>query len=749
MAPSATANSPNSPTSPPTDISENNLQPFFVLREATSSHNKSNERPNKTPKTRRRIDLSPSKNKETEKPEGESDDHEFVHQRMEAFELIWSKIESTIKDVLRDLNTSVFDEIYRWIRESFNSIKSCGEPSFLEATQSFPAAKDVTSKKLFTGLVLTKNLEFADDLLTFKELGLHLKSQGCYLANLSSLDFSVKNGIGGCLRSLLRQLVMVTLDAPDISILATWYREQGDCTNPVVIIIDDLERCCGSVLSDFIIMLCEWVLKIPVILIMGVATTLDAVRNILPANMLHHLCPCKFIFGTPSERMDAIVEAVLVKQCSGFSIGHKVAVFLRNYFVSHDGTLTSFIRALKIACAQHFSMEPLSFMLLWFLEEDNKVLHGENYGLSPENMCKHAFELPSCLRKKMVEQNGDTLVHGLSELKKLCSQWSNIVMCLYEAGKCDKVRLLDLFCEALDPESDMSRVCNAQKGLQKDIVVSPRTQDMHVKNPSLQKDGFIGCALRKVRDLPAKQLYTVLKGWEKHSADNPQIQEKVKELLSTLKFEDISTLKFEDSKNVKHDVIDLSKRNASRSHLHFKDSKVANEKAVRLAEYMIRNHLQPVECIPFHEIICFKSVDNLQAALLGHPRRRIQVDLLEFHNIIHCSCCRRSGNSLLPSVHDSSIMYSLAQEHGDLVNLHDWYQSFKSVILSSSNKGKHRSKHSPSPKKRKVTTETAKPSEASIQARFCRAVTELQITGLIRMPGKRRPDYVQRVAFGL
>lgn len=35
------------------------------------------------------------------------------------------------------------------------------------------------------------------------------------------------------------------------------------------------------------------------------------------------------------------------------------------------------------------------------------------------------------------------------------------------------------------------------------------------------------------------------------------------------------------------------------------------------------------------------------------------------------------------------------------------------------------------------------------RARFCSAVTELQITGLIRMPSKRRPDYVQRVAFGL
>lgn len=65
---------------------------------------------------------------------------------------------------------------------------------------------------LFVDKWLAENMEFVDDLLTFEELGLHLKSQGCHVANLSSLDFSVKNGIGGCLRSLLRQLVMVTLD---------------------------------------------------------------------------------------------------------------------------------------------------------------------------------------------------------------------------------------------------------------------------------------------------------------------------------------------------------------------------------------------------------------------------------------------------------------------------------------------------------------------------------------------------------
>lgn len=208
-------------------------------------------------------------------------------------------------------------------------------------------------------------------------------------------------------------------------------------------------------------------------------------------------------------------------------------------------------------------------------------------------------------------------------------------------------------------------------------------------------------------------------------------------------------MKFEDGKSLGQDLSTISKRHSSRKHLKIEDSKAVNEKAAKLLESMVRNYMQPLECVPFHEIVCFKNVNALQTALIGDPRRRIQVDLLDVRNIIRCSCCISSSNSLLPSMHDSSIMYTLAQEHGDLINLHDWYQSFKSIVICLSNKGKHGSSYSPSLKKRKATTEPAKPSEASIQARFCRAVTELQITGLLRMPSKRRPDYVQRVAFGL
>lgn len=60
--------------------------------------------------------------------------------------------------------------------------------------------------------MLSGNLEMVDDLLTFEELELHLKSQGCHVAKLSSMDFSAKSGVGGCLRGLLRQFVMPTID---------------------------------------------------------------------------------------------------------------------------------------------------------------------------------------------------------------------------------------------------------------------------------------------------------------------------------------------------------------------------------------------------------------------------------------------------------------------------------------------------------------------------------------------------------
>ncbi|OVA09956.1 Origin recognition complex [Macleaya cordata] len=731
---SATADSP--PPSPIADNGENDLQPFFVLHKALPR--KGSRKASGSGKTRRKLDspiASPkSKDKPEEAKQAREDDYEAL--RFEAFDMVWLKIETTIEDVLRNININVFAVIHQWVCESFSSIRSAGMPGVLH---SYPPLTNITCKQIFTGLVFTKNVEFVDDLLTFKELGMRLKSNGCHVVTLSSLDFTAKNGIGGCLRSLLRQLIMVTPDSADISILASWYSEPENNENPVIVIIDDMERCNGHVLSEFIMMLSEWVIKIPIILIMGVATTIDAPRKLLTSNALQYLSPCKFTLGSPAERMDAIMEAVLVELCTGFNLSYSVSVFLRNYFLRQDGTVTSFIRALKIACAKHFSMEPLSFLCEGFLSEDSQSFWIEKCEMMPEAMLKCAFDLPSCEhRDKFACMTAENLASGLSTMKKFRKDWSSVVLCLYEAGKFHKIKLFDIFCEALDP--------NHQLGAAEDLGRSSSAGHFpHCDEYSgLRKERFIHQAVRRIKSLTVAQLSQLLQIWRKHTEEISEIHGRVEELQSMLDLES-------DIKSLKQDGTGSPNKLTSRSHLTMeKDKMTVNEKALKLMECMVKDYLKPIECMPFHEIVCFKHVDILQSALIGDPRKMIQVDLLKPHNHLHCSCCSKSGDALVPSMNDTSIIYTLAQEHGDLINLHDWFQSFKAIVTQpSTKKGKRKLQMSPASKKRKDTNEPEAISEASVQARFCKAVTELQITGLLRMPSKRRPDFVQRVAFGL
>ena len=75
-----------------------------------------------------------------------------------------------------------------------------------------------------------------------------------------------------------------------------------------------------------------------------------------------------------------------------------------------------------------------------------------------------------------------------------------ILQCLYEAGKCNKIRLLDLLCEALDPDLYISRASNNHVELDKDSglgMASDRCKRR--KYSTFQKGGIICQIVRKVR----------------------------------------------------------------------------------------------------------------------------------------------------------------------------------------------------------------------------------------------------------
>ncbi|CAA7406491.1 unnamed protein product [Spirodela intermedia] len=704
---------------------DRDLQPFFVLRKPEPGKVVTTEATHG--KARRKIDLSQlspnSRKPSAALPFEEDADANYEQLRMQSFNATWSKIECTIQGCLKQMNLSLFEEVRGWIYESFDKIKSTGLHSVSNTLCPYPLLTDGIYRQIFTALILTKNMEFIDDLLTFQDLGEHLRSSGCHIANLSYSDFTVKHGIAGCFKSLLRQLVMVSLEAYDITALASWYCQKENNGKPVVLIIDSIEQCYGPVLAGFISIIGEWVIKIPIILVFGVATTIDALRKQLPSEALQCLNCCKFTLPSPSERMNAIVGAIFAKPSLGFSVGHEVAVFLRNYFSRHDGTITSFIRALKIACTKHYSLEPLSFLSRIMYDEETEGTWSIMCESLPVSKLEYAFDLPSCRRDSLNRKSGSEIAQGLFDFRRLWKGWTCVLLCLFEIGRISKMQLLDIFCEAIGQTTSDVHSSNGSS------LSSVTSQKLCHASSQSAKGRLIGQAIQKVREISPASLSSLLESWAKHTKDIDEIHSKVRQLQSLLRSVD------NDGASIFADVEDDG-------------ALKVNEKAAMLMKQIVEDMLKPIESIPFHEIFFFKHVGVLRSALTGDPRKMIQLDLLKSPSYLRCICCRTGDKALRPSMHDTSILYHLAQEHGDFVNLHDWYNSFK-TILTSRRDSRRKVKGSSTPQKASAGPPTSDLTEASIQARFCRAVTELQIAGLLRMPSKRRPDHVQRVLLGL
>lgn len=156
------------------------------------------------------------------------------------------------------------------------------------------------------------------------------------------------NTVGLCSRNCLVVLSLGTLLVTrTYHMIRVWWLHRLNCHDLI-----SSDFCAFQILSleaAYNVALCiEWAIKIQIILIVGVATTVDVLRNTLSSNACSRISSCEFTLGTPDERMDAIIEAVLLKHSGSFSVGKQVMCFLRSYFLHHDGTLTLFVRALKV-----------------------------------------------------------------------------------------------------------------------------------------------------------------------------------------------------------------------------------------------------------------------------------------------------------------------------------------------------------------------------------------------------------------
>ncbi|BFI31064.1 origin recognition complex subunit 3 [Marchantia polymorpha subsp. ruderalis] len=782
------------------DFDENQLQACFVLH-----RNREKSTGKVCP---RRKSAKKGKNSESEKSGDVAGLYPIVEDpasygalRLQAFKAVWGRIQKLIEDIVEGENHEIFSAIQQWIcnrqfsdaqmtvyhtaRLLSNGVDGTG----LESSWAKPSAS--CGKQLNTALVFLGGVNPSDHRRTFDGLTGHLNVNKCHVARLTSIDFLSKAGLGGPLRSLFRQLIHIIPETTDMEILAAWHREVENQGLPIAIVVEDCESCDPKVLAEFFVLLSEWIRDLPIVLILGMATSDDAIRKLLPASALARLHLWRFSLKAPQKLLETITRAVLIESFCAFDLSPEVILFLYGYFESHDLTVTSIIRSLKITCAEHFWREPLSFLCGELLVLNSKADLEEKCSALPDMFLHHATQFSSVKGKLLLQEDEPVSKHmaaSLWDTRSHKKMWKMVFQCISTLAKYGGISFGDLFCGVLQWLADSSPLSNSDQTL-----------------------GPLEKLISKFRDMSGTSLRSTLEEWRKITLHEKELNAEVSQILtdfissSTVSevnqasnqpvnlrkspSNEVEGVQVGVSQQIKHGVISRSalRRLGQQQCPGVSQTGLvsSNKKAEDLLRRLVREHLKPADSRPFHEIYCFRDVNSLKEALIGDTRRRVHMDLLNSHNVLKCECCPTDGE-LSSSLHDTTLAYILSQEYGDLVRIHNWYQSFaaicdpklqgsvkvqeenspparrgrprKSFDLGSEEEGsakKRRGRPRKSmdaameeeseEKKRPRLSDAVAEENAPIQARFTRAATELQIVGLLQMPKKGNSDTVRRL----
>lgn len=196
----------------------------------------------------------------------------------------------------------------------------------------------------------------------------------------------------------------------------------------------------------------------------------------------------------------------------------------------------------------------------------------------------------------------------------------------------------------------------------------------------------------------------------------PEITEKIAESAPTLDLKGISG---------RQQMLEKLKQSAKQNPVH---QMSGFERAVSdCVEFLLSSFnkcLRPLSRAPaFNELFVFHDIQRVRRQIVGAPRGALHTALNDPHYYLQCSCCTTNDQLILPHLPDVCIAYKLHLECPKFINLYDWLLAFKTVLENDD-----------------VS------DDPQLQARFIRAISELQFLGYIKA-AKQKTDHVVRLTW--
>ncbi|OQN97219.1 hypothetical protein B0A48_16761 [Cryoendolithus antarcticus] len=511
----------------------------------------------------------------------------------------------------------------------------------------------------------------------------------------------------------------------DLQILADYVRERK--IEQVVIALHDTEAIASDVLSELIELLGSWRSRVPFVLLINVATSVDFLQQRLSRGAVQSL-DGKLFDAVPSSTEVQHVFTALTHPDTKVWIGPgmlSAALERQSDFISSADDV---VEMAHYAYMSHFYANALSILLASDLKLKDVPLDHFDALRNLESFREHA--------RSLMESDGVDAPHRVRGLLDHDSQLFKEVRGYISEGQAALYRItetLDIIREAqgLLPGSTATLKTTLYiQALSGKLAGSAQLRTMLLSIRKAPSDVVAGM-IEAVRVMVVSHQ---IESASDTAGDLQELQNELMELTATSKRgAKQQPLRSEDdigSSTVRTTVVaqkvQLSKQ---KSELSKQDAAytVLVRKFTDVLEAYFSATLIDVQTLPFHEIFLYDLKSPHRETFTPRPRHAVERALATPHDYLACECCAPSKGqgeeaTLSATQPATAVLYQLYLESGSLINVSDLWQAFQAVM---------------SEKKR---------NEEQLMALFQRGLAEMRYLGLVKST-RKKADHIAKVAW--
>ncbi|KTW25621.1 hypothetical protein T552_03481 [Pneumocystis carinii B80] len=511
----------------------------------------------------------------------------------------------------------------------------------------------------------------------------------------------------------------------DPECVVKWYEEailQGLINQDefrLVIFLQEVEGFDGNFINHFITILKKMHERVPLLLFIGISTSVEIFQDILEKKSLKALNIKYFNTKYLNDSPDIAIQKILVSsKHPRLRLGSYLYDILFDMYQKHSFNIASFLSAIKFAMMSHFFSNPISIVNYCDSAHSELISHDHLECIRSLPSIKRftedlldkgdIYSAESLLNDDYYFRNIiNTLIHDIEEHNRkldVSISFLNIIQGKY-ASSVRKKSLSWIYGKLLENniQQNLDTILNPIKimssiDILQFIQEALTLKDIYDQFPDLE--GFYKKIFDIVESSEHKNLIDI--------SDN--------EINASNKTEEISN---KANSELNDDVINSEFYNIRNSLYQY------------LQEIFRKYFVSPMT-YPLHELYYF----NYSRAYLDafHPRIRAAIDTALSLPSHYLSCNYEVGdkenedNLSIPSLPKICISYRLFLESGFLINVSDWLTAF----IQSASKGNDK--------------DDKQDSEEYLQAEFLQSLEELRYLGFIK-PTKRKTDHVAKISW--